>query len=432
MTFDAGLRGPRLLVRLERARARRLVLALGLVNLVMLAGTWLHNGLGAPDPYPVGFLLRQLELRSEGALAPFYSSTLSLLVSAAALVCFVVEGGRRRERFRVAWWAVFLLFAGLSLDEVGLLHERIGRVPGLNPFEGMLVEWVGVLALPALGVVLLLGAFLFDRLRRSRRALLLAGLGLLLLASVFVQEQVEAMIRTRMGYRPILLALAEEGSELFGMLALFAGLLDYLFVAGPTEGSGRTAVLRLEVRASRRRVWAVTGGGLAALAVAMAGVGWLTGFLPEMPRFEELLEVLPAAWFPAVLGLWSVGLATFLLPRVRHGSLRYGALAAFALLLAADLGSGLAFSEQLWADSPRMRRALDVALAAICAIPVLALWPDLDGGWRAVPAAASVVLAAAYAWGPRGTIPLVFAGLALVVVALTRRMLEARAGRAPG
>lgn len=432
-------------VRLRRAAATRLLFGLGLANVAILAVTALRSHLAGyhPFPHPVLFVLRQMNIQSEATLGAFYSSGLFLLTAVAALLCSVAVGAPSRSvrsrRRRVGWALASVLFAGLSLDEVGVLHERIGIVDGLNPFD-RLDGWVGVFALPGLVGGILLAVLLYRDLRRTRAALLLATVGTILICSVFFQEQIEAnMRRATGGPRPMMFAVLEEGSELFGALALLSALLIHLFAIGPVQRSRNGTTLRLDISASRRAVWSTTAGGLVLLGGSAAVLALGAPNLPSAasPDLAALLDFLPVGWCLAVVALWSAGAALYLAlsgspPRSRvstspdlHRGLRYGAVAVFALFVAVDLGSGLSFTERMWDGSPRMRLVLDGALTASAVLPALLLWGEVRRRWRLVLLTSCLTLSTAFWVGFQETPVLVFIGLGLLLSVLTGLVLDA-------
>lgn len=427
-------------LRMERASVVRVVAGLGAVNLLLLAGTWLAARSGGHSP-PVAFLLRQLHVGAEGVLAVWYSSMLILLVGLAAACCFVAEG-RAADRdgappYRHAWLLVAFLFAALSLDELGVLHERIGHIDSLNPFFGTLTGWVGVFALPGLAVALFLAWFLLTRLRSRGAAFALVALGLALLVSVPFQEELEALMRDSAGgrgawRRPIWLALAEEGTELFGILSILAGFLAYLQAPGASNATAGAGRLRPTV--DPRTVRFLTGLVVGCLAAGMAILSRLVLYLPPLAWHGDKLEWLPVAWFPAVLCLLVAGSSFYLggLGRSRPSgsrlsTLRYAALGAFALFVSLNLGSNLAFTdlfwdEVLWPGSPRRQLAVDIAFMAASSTPAVLLWSELDGRWRVGLVGAVFALATAVALGGDAAPALTFVAFAVLLFALGRRL----------
>lgn len=435
-------------LRVKRASVVRLIAGLGLANLLLLAGTWLDAQSGGHSPV-FAFLLGQLNVRTEGVMAVWYSSMLILLVGFASLGCFVAEGPAEDRNgvrpYRYAWLFVAFVFAALSLDELGVLHERIGHINSLNPFFGTLTGWVGVLALPGLAVALFLAWFFFTRLRNNGVALVLVALGLGLLASVPFQEELEAIMRDSAGgraafQRPIWLALVEEGTELFGTLSILAGIVAYLPVPGASHRADGAGRFRLTV--DPRTVWRVLGLVIGGFAVAMALVWWLVPHLPPLPWYGAMLEWLPFAWFPAVLCLLVAGASFYLTglgrtspPESRLSTIRYGALGVFALLVSLNLGANLAvtdlFWDALWPGSPRRQLAVDIAFMAVSPMPAILLWSELHGWWRVGLAGAVLALASAVALEGRATAALIFIAFAILLLALGRRLVRQVAHEPP-
>jgi hypothetical protein len=171
---------------------------------------------------------------------------LLLTVAAAMLLCFVLD--RQEERLDAAvrpgtparvltfgWLLLSLVFALLSLDELGSLHERIEDLPwvaALLPAVGGLGAWVAVLAIPIAVVGAGMLAFGWTRVRESPAAALCMTGAVLLFLSVPVQEHFEGGMRFASGEgrawrRPPIHAVAEEGAEVMGSLLFLAAALIY-------------------------------------------------------------------------------------------------------------------------------------------------------------------------------------------------------------
>ena len=125
----------------------------------------------------------------------------------------------------LGWLFLVGVFALLSLDEVGSLHERLSGDPALavgTPSD----DWVALLALPIAAVALVMVAFALANLARNPLPFALLILSVCLFASVPLQEELELSEKLAGEGRPVVEALLEEGSELTaGWLAVCALLL---------------------------------------------------------------------------------------------------------------------------------------------------------------------------------------------------------------
>src|SRR5690606_27821048 len=115
---------------------------------------------------------------------------LLLSASLAMAACFVVDrrtsvaAGDRLVDY--GWLACAAVFALLSLDEMGSLHERIplDAIPTVDGLQG----WTAGLAVPIAAVAALLLAFAWLRLRRNVATAAFMILGVLLFVSIPIQE----------------------------------------------------------------------------------------------------------------------------------------------------------------------------------------------------------------------------------------------------
>lgn len=267
-------------LRLSYRGVGKLVALIAAVNVFFISGTGLALvALRSGEQLPVAwqgvsqYVLSQLNLGAENVLAAWYSSFLLLAVAMAAVVCFLIDrqraGSEWSRTLAVGWLILAALFVGLSADELGSLHERLGDWRGTG--------WVTLLAVPIGLVGLFLLAFGWIRLRRCLPAALLMTLGVAFFLAVPVLERMEVRLLTEgatLGVqRPIFDALLEEGFELFGMLAFLAAFTTYAVwtSARPSpEGGTRTAYLGRPGRAAvavATLVTAVLSAGLIAALV---------------------------------------------------------------------------------------------------------------------------------------------------------------------
>jgi hypothetical protein len=332
---------------------RQLTILLGalfLMNVLLLAGTWSatlyfneHGWNG--NPSLLKNVLFQLNLALENVVATWYSSMLLLTTAAMAVVCFLAdrqEGAGRRQLFFSYGWLVFTaVFALLSFDEMGSIHEYFGkdlyneRADQFTRYAGSVVFY-GAIALVAGFMV----AFGLVHLRRVPLSFVLVGAGVLLFISNPFQEHFEWGFYQRGAARPVLLLLLEEGSELFGTLCFLAATVAYAAHATRRRpgGAGLPAI-RVTTTVSRKPVQA----GVLAMLGAMALL--LVGLKLFMDRGDDTQSGIPQNWLPSAIAFVVALLSLYLfvsLPRnVVRGRSFLGLLAGVALALSAYYGSNL-------------------------------------------------------------------------------------------
>ncbi|MEA2133805.1 MAG: hypothetical protein QOC68_1714 [Solirubrobacteraceae bacterium] len=328
--------------------------------------------------------LAQLNLLRENNLATWWSSMVLLLI---ALLCAAAWRADRRPAqeggpvLRLGWLFLGGVFALLSLDEVGSLHERLADDPALA-FGTPSADWVALLALPIAGVALLMVAFSLANLRRRPLPFALLILSVALFATVPLQEKLELSEKFAGQGRPVVEALLEEGSELTaGWLAL-CGLLLYLARAPGSAGA--------------RLPRAAIAGGALGLLVGM-GICLLVVPAPTDESFGYA-----SAWFPAAIG-------ALVAPAAAHAARgvqwRYAALAVGALLASAFFAS----EARLWVDEqgathPVVRWAVPAVVLLAVAVGSALTVRRLGAWWSVLAlAAGNVLLAVALARGGTGS-----------------------------
>lgn len=274
-------------------------------------------------------LLAQSNLSVENVLAAWYSSMLLLSTAVVCTVCFLAE---RRPRpasvLRFGWIGLAAVFAALSWDELGSLHEREVLPSGTLGWLLWLVPFI--VAVP---VYMLL--FAWFRLRRSTRALTYVCLGVLLLATVPLQEfvEVEVMLaHAAPGWRrPVLLVVLEEGTELLGMQLLLAGVIRHaLDVLGERRGERVALTVTFPGRGVTSALY------VAVVGLVLAGTYELGRLVPPDPANGR-----PENWPPSVLAFVASVTALSLVDRVsreREERLSGALLAALSLLTGAYVG----------------------------------------------------------------------------------------------
>ncbi len=395
MNARATLRVP-----LAGRRIAEATTAVVILNGVMLLGTYLGKTVFRDGGALVQLTIGELNLTGEDKIAPWYSSMLLLTIALAALGCWnldrrAVRTGRDRILTH-AWAVVALLFAGLSLDEMGSLHERLPALLKVSLSES-LNGWVEVFAIPIALVALFLLAFAWFRLRQSPAAAVLMALGALLFVSVPVQEQFEVTTRGSSALleayqRPVALALLEEGTEIFGMLCFLAAFLLYarMRVAGASDRATPEAA-----SFSPDPFMVVVGISISAAAMLFLVFGLLPQ-IPDQPQWGD-----PFNWLPSSLA-FAAALLAWLLWRDRskgrfvgRGSPALLILAIVAVGISADHGAGHRFTTHVLSNHFAVRLALDAALAAAVLTAAAGLVPLRLGRWDHVAIAGWAVLQSA-------------------------------------
>lgn len=351
-------RGVRLQIHLDRTTLRRLGTTLLALNLIFTAGTalfineWAHRDWHGPrGQWLIDHVLVQFHLATENVVAAWYSSMLLLAVAVAALLAFAMETGT----FSWGWLILAAAFAGLSLDELGSFHERLGM---LKRAGGTAEGWVYVLAVPILAVGLFMAAFAWARLRKVRASVVLFAAGIALFVSDPIFELFEmALLRAGRGNDLVIhnaLLVIEEGIvELGGALCFLLGVLIYV---RRTAGDGPHAI---EVPASAVMRWMVPAALL--MTAAAPAAHWLVEHLPPADTG------IPDNWFPAAT-LFAVALIAW-----GTRGRRARPLAAIALAVSAAFGAAL---YGYWGWFQRIGYpgvALDTAATAVASILALRL-----------------------------------------------------------
>jgi hypothetical protein len=364
-----------------------LVATIAVGHVVFLAGTafvhvWTADVAWGDLPY-VKWALIHVSLAREATVASWWSSTIFGLGGVVALTWAAAEYGRRSAAVRCwAWLLAGILLLGLSLDEVGALHERMlgDDIAGASDAFQSPGPWL-VPVVPA--VLLLVFAVNHARGRRIGAAAWLGCLGTLSVTTVGIQERLETF---DVEVRPVGWLLLEEGTELAGSLLIVAALL----IAGVNASFGRG-----DLRAFRRRcpVRPVVIAGVLAVAF-IVGSALFEGALGSSPANDQ--EGLPQWWLASTAAA-AVGACLLLVAR-QHAPGRprnaTRALAAVALFLSVYHGSdGTIWIEAMFGDSAP---AIRVALAALLVLPALAVvaWSSSSAACvGALGVCAAVVLA---------------------------------------
>ena len=173
-----------------------------------------------PRATPLGRVLHALSFEFEQNLATTWEGFCFLVVSLLSL-------GRAGTAWRKAsawpWLGVAALAAGLSLDELGSVHERADLL--FEPI-GLDTEMVALLpfAIPAAAIA----AFTVFRFWRDgeRGGAVRLVLALSLLGSVVLQEKLEHALPAVPGFAPFR-GVLEEGTEMLGVFLLLGLVLEH-------------------------------------------------------------------------------------------------------------------------------------------------------------------------------------------------------------
>lgn len=208
-------------------------------------------------------------LAQENNVAAWFSSALLLLVAMVLGVCHLAAGqAQQRSALRFGWLIAALVFAGLSLDELGSLHEKVSVTAPLGAWWLMLLAFVVLIP----GYMLI---FALAQLHRCPLGAALVVLGIVFFATIPVFEHYEIAARERdpttsRANNAMWLAL-EEGAELLGMTAFLAGALRFLrtFLAA----GDAAPLIRLALRRSAA-MRALVGVGLLGALGILAALRW--------------------------------------------------------------------------------------------------------------------------------------------------------------
>lgn len=195
-------------------------------------------------PLAAHYVATHFDLKREGNVAVWYSSTVLLLTSAAALAVGRIRyEGAREERRRHVWTLASLFFLALSIDETAQLHEKAGVL--FTKHVGT-VRWLTEGGWPAFGwmlvllplIVLFMALMLlamrwFLRLHLRSRRLMLGGV--LCWVGVLGAELVQAQL-VRWSIDRSFQGVIEEGLEVVGATLFLFSLIEFL----RDEGARRT------------------------------------------------------------------------------------------------------------------------------------------------------------------------------------------------
>jgi hypothetical protein len=172
-----------------------------------------------PRRGPVRYLA-QFTLAEEKNLATYWEGLCLLLVSILALERFFKSDAIGKTE-KQGWLGLSVLAAGLSLDELGSIHER---TPGLFYSWGLTGSMVSKLPLAVPLAIVVIWTLHGMRRLPNRRSFRLTLSALLLFALVVFQEYLEFSVNWPGWMRGVRLGF-EEGTELAAVFCLLAAVL---------------------------------------------------------------------------------------------------------------------------------------------------------------------------------------------------------------
>ncbi len=385
-------------VQVSSRRVKTAVFTIAGFNIFLLAGAWLftfyyRNILGNnwDAGTAVKYLLIQFNLATENVMAVWYSAMLLLLIAPIAGLCFVVDKQRStsaRDKVLSYGWLMFgSVFALLSLDELGSLHEGLGMLAVLNPLGNYALGWTDLLIIPIGSVALFMLFFGWVHIRRSRRALVFMVIGVALFLTIPLQEKIEMTLWHSFAdrdawLRPIWHLLLEEGAEIFGSLFFFTATAVYLLDA-LKETMGEKRPFLINLRTPFRNVILVGGGGLLMLTAAFIVASLAAPYLSSGD------DGIVQNWFPSALAAIAGLLCWQLWDSAPQTETRkrwtYLIAALFFALLSSYYGAYL--RGWLWGDSGMkmaVRYLVNGGLSITAVLLSLALAAQIKTGWARV------------------------------------------------
>jgi hypothetical protein len=217
-------------------------------------------------------LQRWLDLTAESNLATWWSAV--PMVLAAAL--FWERSGAGPPGDRVPWAILAAFSLGLSVDEIGSVHERVGKLWGWTPLLAIGAVCGGALGWALLGI----------GRRGGGRVVAPMTIAYALYGSVAIQERLEHHVAW--GPWAGLRGGIEEGTE------LVASLLVLIVATGVRMGPPRTG--RGAILPDTARLPCLTALLAAGLVASSATAVWVVPRLPDLDFRGN-----PAVWYPAVV-----------------------------------------------------------------------------------------------------------------------------------
>ncbi|MFD3002463.1 hypothetical protein ACFS7Z_18975 [Pontibacter toksunensis] len=417
------------IIRLSRNQLWLCLGAMLVLNLLVLAGTWVARTLQVTD-HGLRSGLRLLDLANENTIATWYSSMLLLSVALMSAICFRADWQRFqhwREKYLSYGWLLFcMIFVTLSLDEVGSFHETIGNTAAFKVFDsnsGWMLFYV---------VILLVGGFMFTfsfvRLIRSKWSVAFAVAGLLLFLSNPLQEHYEiaaymAAPDPTLWVRPISLLLLEEGSEIFASSCFLVSTVAYTQFITKQQTSDKLGAslpqISLNFSFSRRTVFVTLLLVITVLAAVFAAVE--IGITDTEGRDAGI----PQNWFPSVIAFLVFVSSLYIYfiadQTNNHNRYFYLLLALVSVSISMYYGSNL-YAHYIWKTAAGIlpAKALKVFFLLAATILSLRLILVVNDKWSRLRTAAwAIFFFASFSLHPLYAAKLAFAAFACLLLALT-------------
>jgi len=230
----------------------------------------------------------QLHLGHENNVAAWFSGMLFFSAGVHAFDGFIENRGARVQA-AIAWLIIAIILLGLSLDEVGSLHERAD-----NNIAPLMYKTVPLLPIQTAIIVLVFGSmWSLWKYPEYRKQVVLFLIGCAVLATVHFQERLENVygwgdVESRF-LRGLRLA-GEEGTELLGALIIIRSCLPNSQGIFARSGHRTRPVFDLAT------YWS-TPVTLVSLFLLVPGFTLFSAFIGE----ENTPRGYPASWLAGVL-----------------------------------------------------------------------------------------------------------------------------------
>ncbi len=197
-------------------------------------------------------------LSGESNVPTWWSSMQLMLIGLALAVVGYFAFDRQRIRTWAAWLPA-MLFLFLSLDEVAMIHERIGHAVGPKSLRtGMWVPMLAPLFIIAVGIV----AYAVWPLLRDKPAVIarfLAGFAVFLFSAVGLEMLGNLFADNSIGVH--IEVILEETGEMIGGTILLWAAVSWAMADGVSMGSAKAPIMTRRKAASGdartpRRRWA--------------------------------------------------------------------------------------------------------------------------------------------------------------------------------
>ena len=332
-----------------------LLIALAVIHIVVLIGSagfiqyyrqigedWAKGG-------PIMLFLVQFSLARENNMAVWYSAMVFFLTGLVALLAFwgVYNVRDNKAQIRTAWgWLILAgLFMGLSADELGSIHERLGMLQALNFSGEGAPGWIDLFAIPGGLVAIFMLWFFFQNFRRQKKSFFMLLIGVLALVSIFFQEtfevaSMEAAPDPLTWRRPIWQIILEEGTELLAVwcfLAAFVNLVYRLSLQKSLQNSLAAPEIVVPIKPA-----ILIGLSYCLVAFGVFGTGILS------PMLEYGIEGgdngMTSNWFPSMLAFVGATLSWLIWnAEKKNKKFEYLILALILLSLSMYYGSSFRF-----------------------------------------------------------------------------------------